>query len=49
MYDEMRNFFAKRATSTYQSEIATISVTLMSMKLNNRNPQMAMVSKNTAI
>jgi hypothetical protein len=42
-YDEMRNFFAKRATSTYQNEVATVKVTLMSMKPNNRNPQMVMV------
>lgn len=49
MYDEMRNFFAKRATLAYQSEIATVKVTLMLMKPNNRKPQMVMVSKNTAI
>lgn len=51
MYDEMRNFFAKRATSMYQNEVATIKVTLMSMKPNNRTPQMVMVSnlKNVAI
>lgn len=43
LYDEMRTFFAKRATSTYQNEVATIKVTLMSMKPNNRNPQMVAV------
>jgi len=42
IYDEMRSFFAKRA-STYQNEVATIKVTLMSMKPNNQNPQMVMV------
>ena len=45
MYNEMRNFFAKRA-SAYQNEVATIKVTLMSMKPNNWTPQMVMVSKN---
>jgi hypothetical protein len=45
MYDEMRIFFAKRATSTYQNEVATIKVILMSMKLNNKNPQMVMVRR----
>ena len=45
MYDEMRKWFAKRATSTYQNKVATIKVTLMSMKPNNRNPQMVMVRK----
>jgi hypothetical protein len=47
IYDQMRNFFAKRATSTHQNEVATIKVTLMSMKPNNRNPQMVMVCKIT--
>jgi hypothetical protein len=42
-YDDMRKWFAKRATSTHQNEIATIKVTLMSMKPNNKNPQMVMV------
>lgn len=45
IYDEMRAFFAKRATSIYQNEVATIKVTLMTMKPNCRNPQMVMVSK----
>jgi hypothetical protein len=45
IYDEMRDFFAKRATSTYQNEVATIKVTLMMMKPNCRNPQMVMVCK----
>jgi hypothetical protein len=45
MYDEMRMFFAKRATSTYQNEVATIKVILMSMKPNNKNPQMVMVRR----
>lgn len=44
IYDEMRAFFAKRATSMYQNEVATIKVTLMTMKPNCRNPQMVMVS-----
>lgn len=48
IYDEMRSFFAKRATSTYQNEVATIKFTLMTMKPNCRNPQMVMVSKNMA-
>jgi hypothetical protein len=48
IYDEMRDFFAKRATSTYQNEVATIKVTLMMMKPNCRNPQMVMVRKNMA-
>jgi hypothetical protein len=48
IYDEMRNFFAKRA-SAYQNEVATIKVTLMSMKPNNRNPQMVMVCKITVL
>jgi hypothetical protein len=48
MYDEMRAFFASRATSTYQNEVATIKVTLMTMKPNCRNPQMVMVRKNMA-
>ena len=47
IYDEMRNFFAKRATSTYQTEFVTIKVILMSMKPNNKNPQMVMVRKIT--
>jgi len=42
-YDQMRNFFAKMAMSTSQIEVATIKVTLMSMKPNNRNLQMVMV------
>ena len=29
----------------YQNEVATIKVTLMSMKPNNKNPQMVMVRK----
>ena len=45
IFDEMRDFFAKRATSTYQNEVATIKVTLMMMKPNCRNPQMVMVRK----
>jgi hypothetical protein len=45
IYNDMRSFFAKRATSKYQNEVATIKVTLMSMKPNNRNPQMVMVRK----
>lgn len=45
LYDEMRKWFAKRATLTYQNEVATIKVTLMSMKPNNRNLQMVMVHK----
>ena len=48
IYDEMRAFFAKRAISTYQNEVATIKFTLMTMKPNCRNPQMVMVSKNLA-
>jgi hypothetical protein len=48
IYDDMRDFFAKRATSTYQNEVATIKVTLMMMKPNCRNPQMVMVRKNMA-
>lgn len=48
LYDKMRAFFAKRATSTYQNEVATIKVTLMTMKPNCRNPQMVMVSINMA-
>jgi hypothetical protein len=44
-YDEMRSFFAKKATSTYQNEVGTIKVTLMTLKPNCRNPQMVMVSK----
>jgi hypothetical protein len=47
LYDEMRRFFAKIATSKYQNEVATIKVTLMTMKPNNRNPQMVMVRKIT--
>jgi hypothetical protein len=39
MYDEMRNWFAQKAASTYQNEVATLKVTLMSMKPNNRHPQ----------
>jgi hypothetical protein len=46
IYDEMRSFFAKRATSKYQNEVATIKVTLMMMKPNCRNPQMVMVRIN---
>jgi hypothetical protein len=49
MYDEMRKWFAQRATSTYQNEVATIKVTLMSMKPNNKNPQMVMVRKNDMV
>jgi hypothetical protein len=45
IYDEMRAFFAKRATSTYQNEVATIKVTLMTMKPNCRHPQMVTVHK----
>lgn len=45
IYDEMRKFFAKRVTSTYQNEVATIKVTLMMMKPNCRNLQMVMVRK----
>ena len=48
-YDEMRKWFAKRATSTYQNEFATIKVTLMSMKPNNKNPQMVMVRKDDMV
>lgn len=48
IYDKMRDFFAKRATSTYQNEVPTIKVTLMMMKTNCWNPQMVMVSKNMA-
>lgn len=48
-YDEMRKWFAKRATSTHQNEVATIKVTLMSMKPNNKNPQMVMVRNDDMI
>jgi hypothetical protein len=34
IYDEMRPFFVKRATSSYHNEVATIKVTLMTMKPN---------------
>jgi hypothetical protein len=48
IYDEMRDFFVKRATFIYQNEVATIKFTLMMMKPNCRNPQMVMVCKNMA-
>jgi hypothetical protein len=48
LYDEMRAFFARRATSTYQNEVATIKVTLMTMKPNCQNQQMVMVHNNMA-
>ena len=46
-YDEMRLFFAKKAqaTSASQAEVATIKVTLMTLKPNNKNPQVVSVCK----
>jgi hypothetical protein len=46
IYDEMRDFFAKKATSTFLTEVATIKFTLMVLKPNCRHPQMVMVCKN---
>jgi hypothetical protein len=42
-YDEMRQFFAKKAVSTHQNEVATIKVTLMSMKPGNKSAQIVSV------
>lgn len=49
MYDKMRQWFAKRATSTYQNEVATIKVTLMLLKPGHRNPQIVLVCKDDVI
>ena len=45
LYNEMRSFFAQRATSKYQNEVATIKITLMTLKPNNQKLQMIMVCK----
>jgi hypothetical protein len=43
LYDEMRQFFARKAMVEHQSEVVIIKVTMMSMKPGYRNPQVVSV------
>ena len=43
LYDDMRQFFAQKASSTHQSEVVVIKVTMMAMKPAYKNPQIVSV------
>jgi hypothetical protein len=43
MYDEMHQFFARKASSTHQNEVVVIKVTMMLLKPGYKNPQMVSV------
>jgi hypothetical protein len=43
LYDEMRYFFAQKASSVHNNEVVVIKVTMMTLKPGNRNPMMVSV------
>ena len=43
LYDEMRQFFARKASSTHGNEVVVIKVTMMSLKPGYKNPQIVSV------
>jgi hypothetical protein len=43
LYDEMRQFFARKATAEHQSEVVIIKFTMMSWKPGYRNPHVVSV------
>jgi len=43
LYDEMRQFFARKATVEHQNEVVIIKFTMMSLKPGYRNPQVVSV------
>ena len=44
-YDEMRQFFAQKATSVHGGEVVVIKVTMMSWRPGTKNPSIVSVSK----
>jgi hypothetical protein len=45
LYDEMRYFFAQKASSVHNNEVVVIKVTMMTLKPRNKNPMMVSVCK----
>ena len=43
LYDEMQQFFARKATVEHQNEVVIIKFTMMSLKPGYRNPQVVSV------
>lgn len=43
LYDDMRLFFAQKASSTHQGEVVVIKVTMMTLKPAYKNPQIVSV------
>ena len=43
VYHKMRHFFAQKAMSVHNGEVVIIKVTMMSLKLCNRNPSVVSV------
>jgi murein L,D-transpeptidase YcbB/YkuD len=43
MYDEMRQFFAKKAMSVHSGEVVVIKVTMMSLKPGYKSPSVVSV------
>lgn len=43
LYDEMRQFFAQKASSTHQNEVVVVKFTMMLLKPGYRNPQIVSV------
>ena len=42
-YDEMRRFFARKASAEYQNEVVVIKFTMMMLKPGNKTPQIVSV------
>lgn len=43
-YDEMRKFFARKASAEHQNEVVIIKFAMMTLKPGNRTPQIVSVS-----
>ena len=43
LYDEMRHFFAQKASAVHNNEVVVIKVTMMTLKPGNKNPVMVSV------
>ena len=43
IYDDMRQFFARKASSTHGNEVVVLKVTMMSLKPGYKNPQIVLV------
>jgi hypothetical protein len=43
IYDEMRQFFARKAMSTHNGEVVIIKVTMMALKPGHKNPSVVSV------